>query len=95
LLGTGAELLGLHLRSLRAQAEAQAALGNTPGAIDRLRAGQQLARRGDPGTDFIEASVIDARLRELQAQQRRLAQEQSRGRTGDRRPDDDSGEPPR
>ena len=39
--------------------------------------------------------VSAARLRELQAQQRRLAQEQSRGRTGDCRPDDDSGEPPR
>jgi hypothetical protein len=67
------------LRSLRAEAESQAALGNLPGAIDRLRAGQQFARKGGAGTtDFIEASVIDARLRELLAQRRTLMAEQRR-----------------
>jgi predicted Zn-dependent protease len=77
-LAQAAGKLGLVLRALRAEAEAQAALGNLPGAIDRLRAGQQMARRGGAGTDFIEASVIDARLRDLQAQRRQLLAEERR-----------------
>ena len=76
LLAQTTERQGLKLRSLRAEAESQAALGNLPGAIDRLRAGQQVARRGGVGTDFIEASVIDARLRDLLAQRRALLAEQ-------------------
>ncbi|OGB06189.1 MAG: hypothetical protein A3E25_16515 [Burkholderiales bacterium RIFCSPHIGHO2_12_FULL_69_20] len=71
---------GQRLRAVRAEAESQAALGNLPGAIDRLRAGQQLAKGGGPGTDFIEASVIDARLRDLLAQRRqRVADERRAG----------------
>ncbi len=77
-LAQAAGRLGQPLRAVRAEAEAQAALGNLPGAIDRLRAGQQLARRGGPGTDFIEASVIDARLRDLQAQRRQLLADERR-----------------
>ena len=69
---------GQRLRAVRAEAEAQAALGNLPGAIDRLRAGQQLAKGGGPGTDFIEASVIDARLRDLLAQRRQLVADERR-----------------
>jgi hypothetical protein len=72
----------LPLRSLRAQAEAQAALGDLQGAIDRLRAGQRLARSGSAPPDFIEASVIDARLRELLAQRRALMPP-GRGARGD------------
>jgi predicted Zn-dependent protease len=63
---------GQQLRSVRAEAESQAALGNLSGAIDRLRSGQRLARQGGAGTDFIEASVIDARLRDLTSQRRQL-----------------------
>ncbi len=60
------------LRSLRAEAEARVALGDLNGAVDRLRAGQRSAR--DAGrTDFIEASVIDARLRDIEALRRELA----------------------
>jgi predicted Zn-dependent protease len=78
LLAQGATLLGQPLRAVRAEAEVQAALGDLPGAIDRLRAGQRLAREG--GTpDFIELSVIDARLRELQAELRARQAEQQRG----------------
>ena len=66
------------LRSLRAEAEARLALGDINGAVDRLRAGQRMAR--DAGrTDFIEASVIDARLRDIEALQRELAAEERRG----------------
>jgi len=75
---------GQKLRSLRAEAESQAALGNLPGAIDRLRAGQQLARKGGAGTDFIEASVIDARLRDMLAQRRELLAEQRKQGGGPR-----------
>ncbi len=84
-LALSAERLGLTLRSLRAHAEAEAAIGNLPGAIDRLRAGQQIARRGGPGVDFIEASVIDSRLRDLMSQRRQLMAEQRGGsqRRGD------------
>ena len=83
LLAQCAERQGQALRALRAAAEAQAALGNLGGAIDRLRAGQALARGGTPGTDFIEASVIDARLRDLMQQRRELEREQ-RGERGGR-----------
>ena len=86
LLSQCAEQQGQALRAMRAGAESQAALGNLQGAIDRLRAGQQLARRGASGGDFIEASVIDARLRELMSQRRELLAEQRSGR-GNGRPD--------
>jgi predicted Zn-dependent protease len=74
LLGQTEQALGQPLRALRAQAEAHAALGDIGGAVDRLRAAQTLARSGT-ANDFIEASVIDARLRQLQAQQREIAAE--------------------
>ena len=71
LLGQVAELQGLKLRALRAQAEAQAANGDIVGAIDRLRAAQRQARPGGgAAVDFVEASIIDARLRALTAQRR-------------------------
>ena len=81
-LSLTSEKLGQPLRSLRAQAEAQAAIGNWQGAMDRLRAGQALVRKGGPGIDFIEASVIDARLRDLQAQRRQMAAEQRGNQRG-------------
>ena len=80
MLSQGAEALGQRLRSLRAEAEARAALGDIGGAIDRLRAAQQLVRSGAVN-DFIEASVVDARLRQLEAQRREIMA-QMRGRQG-------------
>ena len=74
LLAQSADLLGLKLRSLRAEAEAAAARGDLLGAIDRLRAAQREARSGGK-PDFIESSIIDARLRDLTAIRRaQLAQ---------------------
>jgi len=70
-LALATDAQGQKLRSLRAQAEARAALGDLPGAIDRLRAAQDLTRSG-ADNDFIEASVVDARLRDLQTQRRQL-----------------------
>jgi len=72
------------LRALRADAESHYLLGDWVGAIDRLRAGQRLARRGSAATngaanaDFIEASVIDSRLRDIEAQRKALSAEERR-----------------
>jgi predicted Zn-dependent protease len=89
-LAATSDALGLKLRSLRAGAEARAAVGDMVGAIDRLRAAQSSARTVQ-GQDFIEASVIDARLRQLMAERRQLVIE-SRGGSSRSRPDGD--EPP-
>ncbi len=70
LLAQCAEPLGQRLRAIRAEAEVHAAQGDLVGAIDRLRAGQLAARNGK--LDFVEASIIDSRLRELQAERREL-----------------------
>jgi beta-barrel assembly-enhancing protease len=84
LLAQGADLLGLKLRSMRADGEAAAARGDLVGAIDRLRAAQRQARSGGGGApDFIEVSIIDARLRDLTAQRRAQLAEAR----GDKNPD--------
>ncbi len=51
------------LRAVRAEAEAHAARYDYAAAVDRFKAGQDLARRGGAGVDHIEASIIDTRLR--------------------------------
>ena len=84
LLASTSGLLGLRLRSMRAAAEARAVLGDLTGAIDRLRAAQGASRTA-VGQDFIEASVIDARLRQITAQRRQLALE-ARGEGRNSRP---------
>lgn len=65
---------GQPLRALRADAESHFASGDWDGASDRLRAAQRRPRTNDP-SDFIELSVIDARLRSIDAQRRQLALE--------------------
>jgi predicted Zn-dependent protease len=67
--------LDQRLRAIRADAESRYALGDLTGAIDRLRSGQTVVRSGQE-RDFIEASVIDARLRALESEQRLLLLEQ-------------------
>jgi beta-barrel assembly-enhancing protease len=71
-LGQAWAQLGQPLRALRAEAEVRLALGDLNGAADRLRAGQRSARSGT-GVDFIDASVIDARLRYVEGQRRQIA----------------------
>jgi predicted Zn-dependent protease len=71
--------LGLPLRSLRAEAEQRYAMGDLVGALDRLRAGQRLAREGG-ATDFIDASVIDARVRDIDGQRRQIEADQKAAR---------------
>ncbi len=71
--------LGVPLRSIRAEAEARYALGDLLGAVDRLRAGQRLARGGG-AVDFIDASVLDSRLRAIEAQRRQILADQHAAR---------------
>lgn len=80
-LGRAAEGLGLTLRALRAGAEERAALGDLDAAVDRLRAAQAAARRSGR-EDFIEASVIDARLRQLEGLRRQQAADLRRSGDG-------------
>ncbi|WP_374593141.1 M48 family metalloprotease [Aquabacterium sp.] len=62
------------LRAVRAEAEASAALGDLPGAIDRLRSAQKQIRASSR-VDFVEASVIDSRLRAFERDLRRQREE--------------------
>ena len=64
------ERLGQPLRAIRADAESRVALGDLSGAADRLRAGQRRARSGG-AVDFIDVSVIDARLRDIEVQRKK------------------------
>ncbi|WP_310644506.1 M48 family metalloprotease [Limnohabitans sp.] len=78
LLVSAYELQGDNLRAIRAQAEARAVELDYPAAVDRLKAAQSLAhsmaREGklDRG-GHIEASIVDARLRELEGLRREQA----------------------
>lgn len=88
------DALGFRLRAMRAGAEARAVLGDLTGAIDRLRVAQSFSRTA-AGQDFIEASVIDTRLRQISNQRRQLAAEMrgERERPDNRKPE--PGEDPR
>lgn len=67
---------GQRLRSIRAEAEVRVAQYDYAGAVDRFRAGQDLSRKSSSSEDYIEASIIDTRLRAVQA----LLREQTRER---------------
>ncbi len=70
------------LRAIRADAEAQVAMLDYPGAIDRFKSAQNLAR-SQPQADHFELSILDARTRDimrLQAEIERDAAEQRGGR---------------
>jgi predicted Zn-dependent protease len=71
LLGGLLAAQGQALAGLRAEAEAQVARLDLEGAIDRFRAAQDLAKRSRlQAGEHIEASIVDTRLREVQAQLR-------------------------
>ena len=70
MLAQVAQARGQSLRAARAAAEAAALQGDVPGAIDRLRTAQQ-AGRADAQADYVEMSIIQSRLRELEAERRR------------------------
>ena len=73
------ERLGQPLRAIRADAEARFALGDLTGAVDRLHAGQRRARSGG-AVDFIDASVIDARLRDVELLRKQIKADEKAGR---------------
>jgi predicted Zn-dependent protease len=64
---------GQALRAIRSEAEARVAWLDYPAAMDRLRAAQELARKGT--VDHIEASIIDTRARAVEALLREQALE--------------------
>ncbi len=67
--------LGQALRAVRADAESHVAVGDLAGALDRLRGAQRPAAGS---SDFIDASIIDSRLRTIEAQRRQqLADERN------------------
>ncbi|MFN3375105.1 MAG: M48 family metalloprotease [Burkholderiaceae bacterium] len=71
-LAAARQALGQTLRAVRAEAEAHAARYDYAAAIDRLKAGQELARSG---ADYVEASIIDTRLRAVESALREQAAE--------------------
>jgi beta-barrel assembly-enhancing protease len=72
------------LRAVRAEAEARLAVLDLAGAVDRLQAGRELSRHAGHQTagDHVDASVLDARWRELsqRLREQRMAEMQSNGR---------------
>ncbi|OQW88926.1 MAG: peptidase M48 [Rhodoferax ferrireducens] len=66
------------LRALRAEAEAQAARLDYTGAMDRLRAAQDLMRANEAAgssADHIDASIIDTRQRQIEVLLKQQAQQ--------------------
>jgi beta-barrel assembly-enhancing protease len=64
-------------QAARAEAEARLARLDLPGALDRLQAAQRLARQG-AGLDHVELSILDARVREVDALLRQQTQDELR-----------------
>jgi predicted Zn-dependent protease len=80
LLASALEVQGDDLRAIRAQAEARAVELDYGAAIDRFKAAQTLAHQmASEGkldrAGHMEASIIDARLRELERLRREQALE--------------------
>lgn len=74
LLARAWQAQGFRLRAVRAEAEAHVAHYDYAPAIDRFKAAQDLVRRGEG--DHIEASIIDTRLRDVEALLREQARKQ-------------------
>ena len=66
LLASAWHAQGQPLRAVRAEAESQAARYDYAAAVDRFKAGQDLARKSSSAADYIEASIIDTRLRAME-----------------------------
>jgi predicted Zn-dependent protease len=75
MLATAHHAQGKTLRAVRAEAEAQVALLDYAAAVDRLKAAQDLVRRGGAAGDHIEASIIDTRTRQVESLLREQALE--------------------
>ena len=66
---------GQALRGVRAEAEARVAQLDYGAAMDRFRAAQDLARKATDRSDYIEASIIDTRARQVESLLREQALE--------------------
>ena len=75
LLASAYAAQGQTLRSIRADAEAQVAHLDYAAAVDRFKAAQDLVRTSGPGSDHIEASIVDTRSRQVQSLLREQALE--------------------
>jgi predicted Zn-dependent protease len=53
------------VRAIRADAESRVAQRDYQGALDRLRAAQGLMRSQPGSADYVEASIIDTRTRQV------------------------------
>ncbi|EJE49065.1 putative Zn-dependent protease [Acidovorax sp. CF316] len=67
LLATVWQANGQPLRAVRAEAEAHATRYDYAAAVDRFKAGQDLARRSGASADHFEASIIDTRLKAVES----------------------------
>jgi predicted Zn-dependent protease len=71
LLAQALHAQGLRVQAVRAEAESQAAQFDYQGAVDRIKAAQDLLRGGKSGVApanlHIEASIVDTRARQMQA----------------------------
>ncbi|WP_051248737.1 MULTISPECIES: M48 family metalloprotease [unclassified Acidovorax] len=67
LLASAWQAQGQPLRAVRAEAESHAARYDYAAAVDRFKAGQDLARKSRSAADYIEASIIDTRLRAMES----------------------------
>ncbi len=79
LLANAYDAQGQTLRALRAEAEVQVARLDYAGAVDRFKAAQDFVRQPPPGSgpvDHIEASIIDARTREVLAKLKEQAKDE-------------------
>jgi predicted Zn-dependent protease len=74
LLSTAYGAQGQRLRAVRAEAEGRVAQLDYAAALDRFKAGQEMARRGG-AQDHIEASIIDTRARQVESLLREQALE--------------------
>ena len=69
------------LRAIRADAEAQVAMLDYPGAIDRFKSAQNLAR-SQAQADHFELSILDARTRDIQRLQTEMERDAAEQRGG-------------
>lgn len=78
-LGAAYEAQGRAVAAIRAQAQADGLQQDWSAALGRLRAAQDLVRKGQWGTqgpDFIEAAIVDTRAREIMQLLREQANQQ-------------------
>lgn len=75
LMATVWQANGQPLRAIRSEAEAHATRYDYAAAVDRFKAGQDLAKRSGASADHFEASIIDTRLKAMQSLLREQAAE--------------------